>query len=163
VSRAPEVGCSTSLAASAASSLGAEDEVAARGEDLGANASSFLARLPRTLAAVTPFSVSERRVPRTDLHPAEFIRRRLAEWYVDQGLAPPAALEKVAEITLALLRQGPVNVWRHVEDGSLRPRLVGRASDPNEERVATFRPPRRGPARRPHQHARRGRLDRDPF
>lgn len=106
--------------------------------------------------------MSERRVPRTDLHPAEFIRRRLAEWYVEQGLRPPAALEKVAEITLALLRQGPVNVWRHVGDGSLRPRLVGRASDPNEERVATFRPPRPGPARRPHQNARRARLDRDP-
>jgi hypothetical protein len=104
--------------------------------------------------------VTERRTPRTDLHPAEFIRRRLADWYVDQGLTPPAALEKVAEITLTLLQQGPVNVWRHVDDGSLRPRPLGRGGDPNEERVATFRPPRRGPARRDHQTERRARFDR---
>ena len=95
--------------------------------------------------------MTERRAPRTDLHPVEFIRRRLADWYLDQGLTPPLALEKIAEITVALLRQGPVNVWRHVDDGSLRPRLLGRASDPNEERVATFRPPRRAAATRKSQ------------
>ncbi len=88
------------------------------------------------------------RPPRTDLHPTEFVRRRLVEWYVDQGLIPPGVLDKVADITVDLLRHGPVNVWRHIDDGSLRPRLLGRASDPNEERVATFRPAKRGAARR---------------
>ncbi len=78
------------------------------------------------------------------LHGSEFIRQRLADWYVEQGLVPPAALAKVAEITFALMRQGPVNVWRHVDDGSLRPRLLTRGSqDGNEERVATFRPARK--------------------
>jgi hypothetical protein len=80
------------------------------------------------------------------LHGSELIRRRLAEWYVDGGLEPPAALGKVADIAFELLKQGPVNVWRHVGDGSLRARLVrlGRR-DPNEERVATFQ---RGKTRR---------------
>lgn len=65
---------------------------------------------------------------------------RLAEWYVENGREPPAALGKVAEIAFELMRQGPVNVWRHLGDGSLRPRLVRLGSrDPNEERVATFR------------------------
>lgn len=81
--------------------------------------------------------------PRTALHPSELIRQRLADWYVEQGMPPPAALAKVAEITLGLLQHGPVNVWRHVDDGSLRPRLAAHGShDPNEERVATFRRPR---------------------
>ena len=74
----------------------------------------------------------------------EFVRARLADWYREQGLVPPAALERVAEITLDLLRQGPVNVWRHVDDGTLRPRLLAKGvHDGNEERVATFRPPTR--------------------
>jgi hypothetical protein len=74
------------------------------------------------------------------LHGSELIRRRLAEWYVENGREPPSALTKVAEIAFDLLRQGPVNVWRHAVDGSLRPRLVRAGSrDPNEERVATFR------------------------
>jgi hypothetical protein len=74
------------------------------------------------------------------LHGSELIRQRLADWYLEQGLEPPAALAKVAEITFELMRQGPVSVWRHVDDGSLRPRLVKLGShDGNEERVATFR------------------------
>ena len=73
----------------------------------------------------------------------EFIQARLADWYVEQGLVPPAALARVAEITLDLLRHGPVNVWRHLDDGTLRPRLLAKGTqDGNEERVATFRPPR---------------------
>lgn len=73
----------------------------------------------------------------------EFIHERLAQWYVEQDLAPPAALDRVAEITLDLLGHGPVNVWRHVDDGTLRPRLLANGTkDGNEERVATFRPPR---------------------
>lgn len=78
------------------------------------------------------------------LHGSEIIRRRLVEWYVEQGREPPAALAKVAEMAFALLRQGAVSVWRHAGDGSLRCRLVSAGSrDPNEERLATFRPPRR--------------------
>jgi hypothetical protein len=74
------------------------------------------------------------------LHGSELIRLRLAEWYVESGMEPPAALAKVADIAFDLLKQGPVNVWRHTGDGSLRPRLVTLGSrDPNEERVATFR------------------------
>jgi hypothetical protein len=74
------------------------------------------------------------------LHPSELIRRRLADCYVEFGMVPPAALEKVAELVLATLPHGPVNVWRHADDGSLRVRLVSAGSrDPNEERVATFR------------------------
>ena len=80
----------------------------------------------------------------TPLHGSELIRQRLADWYVEQGLRPPDALAKVADITLDLLRLGPVNVWRHVDDGSLRPRLLVHGShDGNEERVATFRRPRK--------------------
>jgi hypothetical protein len=76
----------------------------------------------------------------SNLHGSELIRLRLAEWYVESGMEPPAALAKVAEIAFDLLKQGPVNVWRHTGDGSLRPRLVTLGSrDPNEERVATFR------------------------
>ncbi|MEO6028053.1 MAG: hypothetical protein ABIR79_14410 [Candidatus Binatia bacterium] len=76
----------------------------------------------------------------TQLHGSELIRMRLAEWYLENGSEPPAALGKVAEIAFELMRQGPVNVWRHIGDGSLRPRLVSLGSrDPNEERVATFR------------------------
>jgi hypothetical protein len=77
------------------------------------------------------------------LHPSELIRRRLAEWYVESGLEPPAALEKVAELVLATLPHGPVNVWRHADDGirvSLdRKSIIDGSRDPNEERVATFR------------------------
>ncbi len=75
------------------------------------------------------------------LHGSELIRRRLAEWYVESGREPPAALAKVADIAFELMRtHGPVNVWRHAVDGSLRARLVSAGSrDPNEERVATFR------------------------
>ena len=77
------------------------------------------------------------------LHGSEIIRRRLAEWYVENGREPPTALAKVAELAFALLKQGPVSVWRHIGDGSLRCRLVSAGSrDPNEERIATFRPPR---------------------
>jgi hypothetical protein len=84
------------------------------------------------------------------LHGSELIRRLLAEWYLEQGLEPPAALGKVAEIAHAALQHGPVNVWRHVDDGTLRVRPVTNGStDPNEERVATFR--------RPKQRARTGR------
>jgi hypothetical protein len=84
------------------------------------------------------------RPPATPFHGSELIRQRLADWYVEQGLPPPAALEKVADITLGLLKLGPVNVWRHVDDGSLRPRLAAHGSrDGNEERVATFRRPRK--------------------
>jgi hypothetical protein len=84
------------------------------------------------------------RPPATLLHGSEFIRLRLADWYVEQGLVPPGALDKVAEITFELMRQGPVNVWRHVDDGTLRPRLQRNGSrDGNEERVATFRPARK--------------------
>ena len=83
------------------------------------------------------------------LHPSELIRRRLAEWYVECGLEPPTALEKVAELVLATLPHGPVNVWRHADDGTLRARLVSAGSrDPNEERVATFRRARKRPGRR---------------
>lgn len=86
-----------------------------------------------------------------ELHPSELVRRRLAEWYVEGGLEPPAVLDKVAEMVLAALPHGPVNVWRHADDGSLRvrPVRVG-SSDPNEERVATFRSAkhRRASARR---------------
>lgn len=79
------------------------------------------------------------------LHPSELVRRRLAEWYVEGGLEPPAVLEKVAEMVLTALVHGPVNVWRHTDDGTLRVRPVSAGSkDPNEERVATFRRPRRG-------------------
>jgi hypothetical protein len=82
--------------------------------------------------------------PKTALHPSELIRQRLADWYVEQGLPPPPALAKVADITLDLVHLGPVNVWRHVDDGSLRPRLVAHGShDGNEERVATFRRPQK--------------------
>jgi hypothetical protein len=74
------------------------------------------------------------------LHGSELIRRRLAEWYVETGREPPAALAKVADIAFELMRQGPVSVWRHAGDGCLRCRLVSAGSrDPNEERVATFR------------------------
>jgi hypothetical protein len=46
-------------------------------------------------------------------------------------------------------QHGPVNVWRHAVDGSLRARLVSAGSrDPNEERVATFRPAKKGRAKR---------------
>jgi hypothetical protein len=83
------------------------------------------------------------------LHGSELIRQRLADWYVESGLPPPPALAKIAEIAFALLPQGPVNVWRHVDDGSLRARLLKLgSSDPNEERVATFRPRKKGRARR---------------
>ena len=82
------------------------------------------------------------------LHGSELIRRRLAEWYVDSGLEPPAGLGRVAEIAFELVRQGPVNVWRHTGDGSLRARLVSAGSrDPNEERVATFRSKKRATKR----------------
>ena len=74
------------------------------------------------------------------LHGSELIRRLLADWYVERGLEPPPALGKVAEIVRAGLEHGPINVWRHVDDGTLRPRPVSAGSrDPNEERVATFR------------------------
>lgn len=74
------------------------------------------------------------------LHGSELIRRRLAEWYLEDGRDPPPALAKVAELAFDLMKQGPVNVWRHAVDGSLRCRLVSAGSrDPNEERVATFR------------------------
>ena len=77
------------------------------------------------------------------LHGSEIIRRRLVEWYVDQGREPPSALAKVSEMAFGLLQHGAVSVWRHA-DGSLRCRLVSAGSrDPNEERVATFRPPRK--------------------
>lgn len=75
-----------------------------------------------------------------ELHPSELIRLRLAEWYVECGLTAPAALGKVAELVLNALPHGPVNVWRHTDDGTLRVRPVKAGStDPNEERVATFR------------------------
>lgn len=78
------------------------------------------------------------------LHPSELVRRRLAEWYVEGGLVPPEALSKVAEMVLTALAHGPVNVWRHTDDGTLRVRPVTAGSkDPNEERVATFRRPKR--------------------
>jgi hypothetical protein len=82
------------------------------------------------------------------LHGSELIRRRLAEWYVEAGMEPPAALAKVAELAFDLMRRhGPVSVWRHAGDGTLRARLVAAGSrDPNEERVATFRPARKRPA-----------------
>jgi hypothetical protein len=81
------------------------------------------------------------------LHPSELVRRRLAEWYVEAGFPPPPALAKVAELVLAALPHGPVNVWRHADDGTLRVRPVRAGSrDPNEERVATFRRAR-SPAR----------------
>jgi len=84
------------------------------------------------------------------LHGSELIRRRLAEWYVESGREPPTALAKVADIAFDLMRQhGPVNVWRHAVDGSLRARLVSAGSrDPNEERVATFRPAKKGRPKR---------------
>ena len=71
-----------------------------------------------------------------ELHPSELVRRRLAEWYVEGGLEPPAALAKVAEMVLTALPHGPVNVWRHADDGSLRVRPVTAAA----RRV--FPPPR---------------------
>ena len=84
------------------------------------------------------------------LHGSELIRRLLADWYVDRGVEPPAALDKVAEIVMTTLAHGPVNVWRHVDDGTLRVRLVSTGShDPNEERVATFRRPKKRAAHRP--------------
>jgi hypothetical protein len=44
-------------------------------------------------------------------------------------------------LAFALLERGPVSVWRHAVDGTLRARLVNAGSrDPNEERLATFRP-----------------------
>ena len=83
----------------------------------------------------------------SNLHGSELIRLRLAEWYVESGMEPPPALAKVAEIAFDLMRQGPVNVWRHTGDGSLRPRLVALGSrDPNEERVATFRTKKKAPS-----------------
>ncbi len=89
------------------------------------------------MSAVAGFGSS---VAVKELHPSELVRRRLAEWYVEGGLEPPAALGKVAEMVLTALPHGPVNVWRHADDGSLRVRPVQAGSkDPNEERVATFR------------------------
>lgn len=78
------------------------------------------------------------------LHGSEIIRRRLAAWYVDHGREPPSALAKVAEMAFGMLQHGAVSVWRHAVDGSLRCRLLSAGShDPNEERLATFRPPRK--------------------
>jgi hypothetical protein len=78
------------------------------------------------------------------LHGSELIRRLLAEWYLERGMEPPPALGKVAEIALTALQHGPVNVWRHLDDGTLRVRPASIGShDPNEERVATFRRPGR--------------------
>ncbi len=75
------------------------------------------------------------------LHGSEIIRRRLAEWYVEDGREPPATLAKVADLAFGLLPHGPVSVFRHAVDGTLRARLVSAGShDPNEERLATFRP-----------------------
>ena len=77
------------------------------------------------------------------LHGSEIIRRRLVEWYVDQGREPPSALAKVSEMAFGLLQHGAVSVWRHANK-SLHCHLVSAGSrDPNEERVATFRPPRK--------------------
>jgi hypothetical protein len=81
---------------------------------------------------------------RTPLHGTEFIRRRLADWYVENGVTVPASLDRIAETVFEMLRSGePVNVWRG-HDGTLRARLISRGSlDPNEERLATFRPARK--------------------